>query len=238
MKQPIPSQSVARLTKDIHFKPFLKTLAWIVIIAAALFYIYQNAIRYFALDPAIYKHHWSHASLLLLHITGGIFALLLGPFQFWLGVQRQHMLLHRWIGRLYLISVGASTVAASYILLLPESLFGFRLGIAGLALAWGVTSGLAYIAIRKGQIEQHKEWMIRSYVVTFGFVFFRILLESMNAIELGTVPDRVSAVSWLCWALPLFITEIILQGRKIFSRKIGRSNAVRTVSAKSQLGNV
>ena len=33
-------------------------------------------------------------------------------------------------------------------------------------------SGMALIAIRRRNFIQHKEWMIRSYVVTFAFVTF------------------------------------------------------------------
>ncbi len=58
--------------------------------------------------------------------------------------------------------------------------------------------------------------MIRSYVVTFGFVFFRALMGVLNAIEVGTFYERLSAASWFYWAFPLIITEAFIQGKKIF----------------------
>ena len=54
----------------------------------------------------------------------------------------------------------------------------------GLSLVRVVTTGLAFAAIRSSLVEQRREWMIRSYVVTFAFVTFRI----------GGVSDRVT--SW------------------------------------------
>lgn len=36
-----------------------------------------------------------------------------------------------------------------------------------LGLAWITTTGLAYAAVLNKQMVLHKEWMIRSYVVTF-----------------------------------------------------------------------
>jgi hypothetical protein len=72
---------------------------------------------------------------------------------------------------------------------------------------------LAFIAIRRRLLEQHKEWMIRSYVVTFAFVFFRIFFRTLGAADIGTSLERAGAASWFCWAVPLLICEAILQGR-------------------------
>lgn len=212
-----------RIIENYSVKTALKWLAWSGIVALALYYIVRNALPYFALQPEHFKNHWSHAGWLLLHIGGGVLALLLGPFQFWAGLRHKRMQLHRWIGRLYLASIILSSLAAIYLLFIPERVLGFHLGIGGLALAWLTTSGFAYLAIRKRQIEQHKEWMIRSYVVTFGFVNYRIIWETMAAFNAGTPQERSSAASWLCWALPLLLTEAILQGRKIL-----RSNRKQT----------
>lgn len=54
----------------------------------------------------------------------------------------------------------------------------WALGLQGLAFAWFVTTGMAYISVRRKKIQQHKEWMIRSYVVTFAFISFRMLSDS------------------------------------------------------------
>lgn len=202
--------------KKIRSGPRMLILTLAVVFAVAVYYVGQHALRYLYLDQAYYQHHWSHAIWLIIHISGGIVALILGPFQFLSGLRGSYVRIHRMIGRLYIGSIGVSAMAAIYILMIPESSFGFRIGIAGLALAWITTTGLAFIAILRKNIIQHKEWMIRSYVVTFGFVMFRFLLDGMNFLKIGTIEERVSAVSWMCWAIPLLICELILQGRKIF----------------------
>jgi hypothetical protein len=84
---------------------------------------------------------------------------------------------------------------------------------------WIVATALATIAICLRQVEQHREWMLRSYTVTFGFVTFRVIYEVLDAVELGTMVERMTAASWLAWAIPLFITEAILQGRRIFAKR-------------------
>jgi len=91
----------------------------------------------------------------------------------------------------------------------------FGAGLTGLAVAWLVTTGLALAAVRRRQIPQHAEWMVRSYVVTFAFVTFRLAWAALRAAEVGTLPEQLAAASWLCWSAPLLFTEAILQGRKI-----------------------
>ena len=61
--------------------------------------------------------------------------------------------------------------------------------------------------------------MIRSYVVTTAFVSFRVLFEVLEAAGVGTIGERLAAAAWFCWAVPLLVTEVILQGRKIVARE-------------------
>ena len=62
--------------------------------------------------------------------------------------------------------------------------------------------------------------MIRSYVVTFAFVFFRIGAVSLKAMDPQSELQQVQALAWAAWALPLFLTEAILQGRKILAVRV------------------
>ena len=89
-------------------------------------------------------------------------------------------------------------------------------GLTGLGIAWLTTTGLAFAAVRRGLLLQHQEWMIRSYVVTFGFVSFRMFAGILQAVGVGTLREQLAAASWFCWAAPLLITEAVLQGKKIF----------------------
>ena len=79
----------------------------------------------------------------------------------------------------------------------------------------------------RGLVDQHREWMIRSYVVTFAFVVFRALFLSLQAADVGTLQEQLAACSWFCWAVPLVITEAVLQGRKIFGRRGSRDADLR-----------
>ena len=97
--------------------------------------------------------------------------------------------------------------------------FGWNFGFALLALdtAWVTTAGMAVYAILRRRIPIHKEWMVRAYVVTFAFVTFRVLNDYGPTSRLEPADQRVVTIGWACWALPLLVTEVILQLRRMRS---------------------
>jgi hypothetical protein len=135
------------------------------------------------------------------------------------------MTVHRALGVAYMSSIAFSSIAAFY--LATHTTFGwiFGAGLTCLGIAWIVTTGLALVSIRRRLIAQHKEWMIRSYVVTFAFVNFRIVTSVLQAAGIGTFQEQLTLASWVCWAVPLLITEAVLQGRKILAANPERQTA-------------
>jgi len=154
---------------------------------------------------------------LFMHLGGGMIALLVGPGQLWLGLSNRKIDVHRKLGLVYMGAIAVSVTAAFYLATHTALGWVFGAGLMGLAIAWIITTGLAFVAVRRGLLQQHREWMIRSYVVTFGFVFFRIFAGVMQATGVGNLQEQLTAASWFCWAAPLLVTEAILQGRKIFA---------------------
>ena len=87
------------------------------------------------------------------------------------GRSQRHLKFHRVLGRIYVISVfiGAFTGIA---------LAAGRPGLPGTSMqaaAWIVCTTAAFITARNRQIVQHRQWMARSYAVTFTFVSSRVL---------------------------------------------------------------
>lgn len=198
-------------------RPSLRGVATLIGLASVI------ALVFFAVAAAPYLLSSSHNAEqyagrrgpLLVHIVFGTIALFSGPVQLWLGIADRRMEVHRKLGLVYMGAVAASASAAYIIALSPSAGWVFGSGLMSLATAWLATTGLAFLAIKRQLFEQHKEWMIRSYVVTFGFVFFRIGAVILEAIDPSAVVAQVGALAWACWALPLLFTELIIQGRKI-----------------------
>jgi uncharacterized membrane protein len=225
---------------QVSNRPVLATILFVVAIIA-IWYLWRFVAPYASLDPAYYDYFWPWRYPLWAHLSGGLTALLIGPMQLWLGLTRQHMQLHRLLGRVYLGAMIFSLSGASY--LIAKELPGdwvFAGGLLGLACAWILTSGLGYLAIRNRHIQQHQEWMIRSYVVASAFVFFRVLVDTLHAFGVRSpkgsqTPEEVKLAAWFCWAVPLLLTEVFIQWRHVRPAEGKRSSEGRHVPGKHAL---
>lgn len=161
-------------------KAWLFVMAWGFLIVFAGSFVFRNALRYLSLDEEVYGRFWTMKWYLLGHVSGGLIALCLGPFQFWTGFRNRYTKIHRVLGFAYLIGVLIGTVSSVSLALTTGMALHWTWAIAliGLAVAWISTTGMAYRFILKKRIQRHQEWMIRSYVVTFAFVLFRWLSSS------------------------------------------------------------
>ena len=184
----------------------------------ALGFFVSVALPYLLLDPAVLARYEPRRAWLLMHVAAGGVALLTGPVQLWLGLSGTAPHVHRRLGLTYVAAIAIGSLAAFYLAATTTLGWGFGAGLTGLGVAWVLTTSLAVAAIRRGLIQQHKEWMIRSYVVTFAFVTFRAMWASLQAAGVGTLTEQLAISSWFCWAVPLLAVEAVLQGRRIFGR--------------------
>lgn len=155
-------------------------------------FVINDALPYFGLNKETFGNYWDFKWPLIGHISGGLIALAIGPFQFWKSFRNKYMTTHRWLGRIYLIAILLGTISSTYLAWSSAIRvnFSWALGLQGLAFAWITTASMAYITVMRGRILQHKEWMIRSYVVTFAFVTFRWINDSQIAHQLMPTFER------------------------------------------------
>jgi uncharacterized membrane protein YozB (DUF420 family) len=202
-----------------------KLVASAAVIAIAVAFILKYVFRYYLhynqaafTDPIQgAANYWAMRGWLLMHMTGGMVALLAGPWQFWTGFRARFFRLHRWTGRLFLCGVAIGSIGAYRMAIGTTFGWAFGFALAMLATAWATTAGMAYYAIRKRRIQIHKEWMVRAYVVTFAFVTFRILNDFGPTSHLQPPVDRIVTIAWVSWVLPLLIAEVIMQLRRMRS---------------------
>ncbi|MBM3818940.1 MAG: DUF2306 domain-containing protein [Acidimicrobiia bacterium] len=193
-----------------------------VLAVSGLVFIAGFALPYLTLDQERFAGFWPIRGWLLVHIAAGIGALLSGPLQLWWGLTDRRMETHRKLGIAYVACVAIGAVSGIPLAIYTERGVISSVALLGLVLAWALTTGMAFLAIRRHLHEQHKEWMIRSYVVTFAFVTARIGV-GVFSVGLGAPPGTAdfntafAIALWLSWTVPLLVTEVILQGRKILA---------------------
>jgi hypothetical protein len=189
----------------------LKWAAIAVLVAGGVHFFWTSALRYTDVTPETYRRFWPYHGWLMMHIAGGSLALLLGPLQLWSGLRRRYMTLHRWTGRLYLAGVAIGATGATYMGFVTKYQ-AFGISLVAMAFAWASASAMAYVAIRKRQVAAHKEWVIRSYVVTYGFVTYRTL-QQVHFLS-GLKTEALAMNVWLSWVIPLLCAEMVLQWRR------------------------
>jgi uncharacterized membrane protein len=194
-----------------------KTALWISLGLTALFVFITSEV-FLAADYPMYHAYRlqviADRNLLIPHTLCGIIALLAGPIQFSSRFRQRYLRFHRVLGRIYVIAVfiGAFTGIA---------LAAGRPGLPGTAMqaaAWIVCTTAAFITARNRQIIQHRQWMARSYAVTFTFVSSRVLnLWPKYWSHLG---DTFAAVGVIAFTLAsLLIVDLGLNWRELTTRR-------------------
>ena len=148
-----------------------------------------------------------------IHLTFGGLALLSGWSQFSVWIRNKKLVLHRRLGKIYILSVFISGFAALYIAAYATGGLVSSLGFGGLAMAWLSSTYLAYRNIRQRDIENHQRWMIRSYALTFAAVTLRLWIPTFQAFVPFDFVTSYKIISWLCWIPNLAIAEWIIKVR-------------------------
>jgi hypothetical protein len=192
-------------------KPIIWLLASVAAVVGIRFFLFAAAHYLIDFSEASYAGYFPNRVYLFAHIAGGSLALLSGPFQIWSGLRRRVLKAHRVLGIAYVSGVVIGSLGALYMAAV-STLPTFAIALSALTTAWLVTTGMAFLAIKKRRIDIHKEWMIRSYVVTYGFVSFRLVDELAIFAPLGL--ERLATTAWLCWTIPLLFAEVALQWKR------------------------
>jgi len=193
----------------------------LIVILAAL----AASLLWFAIHKAHYLTDYSLASYseyfwprrigLIAHLSGGACAISAGLVQIWLGLTKRVSTLHRILGKVYGIGVLVGSIGGYYLALTIPGHLPYAVGLFMLNIAWVLTTGMAMYAIYTRRIAQHREWMMRSYVVTFAFVSYRLASTWLS--PLLRLPDDPIAndldtiLAWACWAIPLLLAEPLIQ---------------------------
>jgi hypothetical protein len=164
--------------------------------------------------PMLNGTHWpdhdGHLPIVLLHAGGGLCMLALGSIALYIGWTRKAFRRHRWFGYGYLLLGGTGAVAALAVSFQaphrPQSLY---IATGTLAAVWLAAAAMAWRAARNKRFESHREWMIRSYVLTWTFVGCRLATMVDFYPWLGA--ESATAAIWVNWIVPLVLCEIALR---------------------------
>lgn len=158
-----------------------------------------------AFGPDRLPRHAGHIPYLAAHVVGGAVMLLSGAVALRIGLTRIWFRWHKVAGYSYLAS---GTVAAGVALARSfDTSHTPGLPTGSLAFFWLAFTAMAFRAIRNRRFDEHRAWMIRSYVLAWTFVFCRFWTRAAPAALQGNENDMI----WLTWVAPILLAEIALQ---------------------------
>ena len=151
---------------------------------------------------------------LVVHATAAAVALLLGPLQFLAAIRNRRPALHHWIGRIYILACIVAGIAGLVLAAGASTGWISSSGFGLLAIAWLVSTTRAWWLAWNGRYRKHREWMIRSFALTFAAVTLRIYLPLSAAFPAIGFEDAYRAISFLSWVPNLLVAELIVRGTR------------------------
>lgn len=162
--------------------------------------------------PPVIAGNTLRSPWLMVHVAGAATALLLGPLQFSYRLRTRFRTIHHWIGRIYVVSCLVGGVSGFVLALGASTGLVSTVGFASLAIAWIVTTSLAWRRAMQHRFIDHRAWMIRSFALTFAAVTLRLYLPLSAAFAINFA-DAYRAISFLCWVPNLVVVELYLRYR-------------------------
>jgi uncharacterized membrane protein len=198
-------------------RPRFKIVVWSLLGLTTLFVFITSEVLLVDDYPMYHAYRLqviADRQLLIPHTLAGVLALLIGPANFSSRMRDRYRRLHRVLGRVYVVAVFVGSFTGI-------ALAAGRPGLPGTAMqaaAWMVCTTAAFITARNRQITQHRQWMARSYAVTFTFVSSRVLnLSPRYWSHLG---DSFAAVGVIAFTLAsLLIVDLGLNWHELTTRR-------------------
>jgi Predicted membrane protein (DUF2306) len=149
------------------------------------------------------------------HVLFGGMILLSGFFQLFPGAQTRFPTTHRSIGYFYVMGIlffaaPGGLVMSFFIGRGPAVLASFLVQ----TILWFVFTALAFDRARKKQIAAHREWMWRSFALTFAAITLRVYIFAFSWKTDLSQPAAYAILSWLSWIPNLIFVELFLQSTK------------------------
>jgi uncharacterized membrane protein len=206
-----------------------KLVFFLVFAALSVLVTYMKNPGFF--DPAspVAQHFAPGLGFLLVHGFFGMLALALGVLQFSNRLRARYLRLHRVLGYVYVVSV---FIAAPMAIMLST-----RIGTASLlgatiaqALGWMLTTAIALYCVRKGNLVQHRRWMIRSYPFAMVFTVARLIIPIPPILAMGDA--GVEIVVWSTILAAAFLPAIFLDWRALTARPATKQTMAMAIDYK------
>ena len=146
-----------------------------------------------------------------IHITTSIFALGGGIFQFSVLLIKNHPLIHRWIGKIYVFSILFLAAPTGLVIAVyANGGLGCKVGFVLQCFVWWILTYWAYEAILKKKYLLHTNMMLRSFALTLAAMSLRTESYLMYYFFQTKPIETYQTVTWLSWVGNLLFVECLI----------------------------
>jgi len=196
-------------------------LVWIGVIVLALIGLAAATRRALVLFwPAVFAGKYppaaamdigfaKHMALTLEHIVPGALFLVVGPLQFVPAIRTKHLRVHRWLGRILVVSglvIGTSALVMSYTMNIGGPNETAATTLFGVLFLFCLIK--AYQHIRRKEVAQHREWMIRAFGIGLGVATTRPIVGMFFAFRKLAPREFFGIAFWLGFTITFFVAEV------------------------------
>jgi uncharacterized membrane protein len=124
--------------------------------------------------------------------------------------------LHRVVGRIYVAGVFVAAPLGFYIQYFQERMGdprSFSIAAAVDAALWMITTGIALVFILKGKVQEHRQWMTRSFAVALVFLDVRVIGGVGGWDNLDAHANET--IVWTCLAFSILSADLVLQWQQL-----------------------
>lgn len=198
--------------------------AWLLVFAYLFILMVQITLRYlpFSTEIAFLQIKQTEVTslkaylpLFYIHVFSSIFALVAGFTQFNTALLAKYRKLHRAFGYFYFIIV--------VFLAAPSGIFiGYyanggifsQISFMLLGILWWFFTAKAIIEIKKGNVEMHRQFMLRSFALAFSAITLRLWKVILVYLFHPAPMDVYQIIAWLGWIPNLLLIEYLIRKNK------------------------
>ena len=156
------------------------------------------------------------------HILLGTISLAIGPFQL-TKLSQKKIHLHKRLGKVYAVAIFINILMVPYLTLSATGGKGSTIAFLILDFFWLWTTSMGVIKAAQRKIPAHKEWILRSYAITWVFVTFRVVM-----IPLSIILDQSLSFP-LAVYLGISINLLFVEWRNRRNRNLSENRKIRTI---------
>ncbi|GIN63225.1 hypothetical protein J27TS8_32180 [Robertmurraya siralis] len=199
------------MKKSIKIAVVIIPLLWILHTLSKNFIVDPNFETFISRKEEMLTNRDLWTFMIRIHILLAVLSLLTGPLGVLKKIRIKSLFFHRWNGRLYVISIILNFIPGVYVSFFATGGWLSTLGFLILNILWLGTTVLGYWYIKGGKVTLHRQWMLRSFFLSFANMTIYIVVTIAHHVIHIPYGTSYTLAVWLCWFLNLIAAEFVIR---------------------------